>query len=63
MQRDDGSFEEIDESVAEQAERRAKVTNICWFVFSFLYITTIHVNTHKYVISSNAVLVGCKTPR
>ena len=33
MQRDEGSFEEMDESVAEQAERRAKV----------IFITTVHL--------------------
>ena len=34
--RDEGSFEEIDESVAEQAERRAKVTHIFCLFACFL---------------------------
>ena len=45
MQRDDdGSFEEIDESVAEQAERRAKVLNFI-------------ITTHLYILKS---LSPCK---
>ena len=45
MQRDEGSFEEMDESVAEQAERRAKV----------IFLTTVHLyilkslSPYKYV--------------
>ena len=40
--RDEGSFEEIDESVAEQAERRAKVTNAFLFVcYIFVFCTPV----------------------
>ena len=39
--RDEGSVEEVDESVAEQAERRAKVTN------AFLFVSYICLCVHR----------------